>query len=335
MNKFLFIQPSLVETLNFNSMISKLYLVDWESNGQTFFQDVTLSSEVKPYVQIYTFYRSKEIPPTLLSNFRTLHTPKECALVSRFNDVNWKSLACNLVSRDNLSTIQQEKDICVVSKQPLRYFGEIMRIFQESGANYRVVDTEECDLLQEFEYKCLICRKVFISWRSLERHNKTSCLYLAGCKKLQCIKKSKRIEINSKNINGSCLTLKCESCSTNCIETYSTRDRNRKHEMRSVHKNQYVGKTHSCWTNHDTREYTSHFFFSYDVLPCLAVSGCPHMFRTVQEQAHHHMTEHGCRKPYFCSVCYRTLKFMCFESEADLLHHGKLAGHCEPDFAFV
>lgn len=314
----------------------KFYLVDWESNGQTFFQDVTLSSEIKPYVQIYIFYQNKEIPPTLLSDFRALHTPKKCALVSRFNDVEWKSLACGLLWKDKRSTIHEEKDICVVSKQPSTHFGELIGIFQESDVRYRVVDTEECDLLEEFDHKCLNCRTVFINKRFLRRHDKISCLYLAGCKKLnESEKYERKNESIGKKNNRFRLTQKCESCSKNCVETYCTHNQNRRHEMKSAHKTQYVGKTHSCWTNFDTNEYTSHFFFSYDILPCLAVSGCPTRFRTVQEQAHHHVTEHGCRKPYFCNVCYKTLMFVCFENEADLLYHGKLAGHCEPDFAFV
>ena len=321
-------------------MISKLYLVDWESNGQTFFHDVTLSAEVKPFIQIYIFYQSRELPPTLLSDFRSLHTPKRCVLVSPFSEVEWKTLARGLVWRDRHSTIQEETDVCIISRQPLKQFGEIIGIFQRTDVKYRMIDTEECSLLDEFEHKCLTCRTVHKTKQSLKRHDKTSCLYLAGCKKFNADEKSEKSPHKGHKQNdgrGQSTSRKCEACSKNCVETYCAhaQDLSRKHEMKQVHKSQYVGKTHSCWTNHDSNEYTAHFLYSYEVLPCLAVSGCPHTFRTMQEQAHHHVTQHGCRKPYFCNVCYKLLMFICFETDSELLFHGKLEGHCEPDFAFV
>lgn len=311
----------------------KFFLLDWETNGQKYLQDITISSQTKAYLHFYVFYRSKEIPATLLPQFRFLHVPKN-AIVMPFSAVDWKVLSTKLIAKNPRVRVQEKRDIILVSSDPQLVFSSLIEILTGEKGSYKLADTKECTLKEEFQYKCDQCRMVFRNKRELKKHDEIFCGFFEGC---LTQKHKRKIGFSSEDSQfqervGD--ADRCDLCTENCVLTYCPH-RSRKEDMKMVHKTTYVGKTHPCWSKYDTNEFSAHFLYGYDVLPCLAVTGCARTFRTLREQAHHHVTEHGCHKPYFCIVCYKLLKFKCFESENELLYHGKLEGHCEPEFSFA
>lgn len=311
----------------------KSFLIDWETSGQHYFQDISISPQVQCYLYFYVFYRSKELPSKLLPQFRFLHVPKN-TIVKPFSAVDWEVLSSKLIAKDPHVWIQERRDIILVSSEPQSVFASLIEILNEEKSTYKVADTKECTLLDEFQFKCNNCRMIFRSKKEIKKHDEKFCGFFDGC----LTQKHKR-KIGFSNTDSQFQERipdadKCDTCTANCVLTYCPHT-SRKEDMKTVHKTTYVGKTHPCWSKYDTNEFSAHFLYGYDALPCLAVTGCARTFHTLQEQAHHHVTEHGCHKPYFCIVCHKLMKFKCFESENELLYHGKLEGHCEPEFSFA
>ena len=314
-------------------MRAKYFLVDWETNGEQYIEDISISPQTQCYLHFYVFYRSKELPAKLLPQFRFLHVPKK-TIVSPYGAVDWKALSMTLIAKNPRVRIQEKRDIILVSIEPEQVFGPLIGILSEERVAYKTVVTKELTFLDEFKSKCVECRMVFCDKKELKRHDERFCGYFEGCLTQKHKRKvgfvSEESEFEERIKDGD----KCSLCTTNCVLTYCPH-RSRKEDMKIVHKTTYVGKTHPCWSKHDTNEFSAHFFYGYDLLPCLALTGCARTFRSIQEQAHHHVTQHGCQKPYFCIVCYKMLKVKCFENENELLFHGKLEGHCEPEFSFA
>lgn len=311
----------------------KFFLLDWETKGQDYLQDITISPQSRGFLRFYVFYRSKEIPAKLLPQFRLLHVPKNTTIMP-FSAVDWRFLSTKLIAKDPRVRVQEKRDIILVSSEVQSVFSSLLEILNEENASYKVADTKECTLMDEFQYICDKCRMVFYNRKELRKHDEVSCGFFDGCltqKHKRKIGFSNQESLFQERVQDAD---RCDLCTANCVLTYCPHTR-RKEDMKIIHKTTYVGKTHPCWSKYDTNDFSAHFFYGYDVLPCLAVTGCTRTFRTLQEQAHHHVTEHGCRKPYFCIVCYKLLKFKCFESENELLYHGKLEGHCEPEFSFA
>ena len=314
-------------------MRRKIFFLDWETNGQKFMQDVTLSPQAQQYVQMFVFYKSKELPPRLLPRFRFLHLPR-IAVVKSFDSTEWSSLVAELTRKNPRCSIPEKKDFFVVSTNPDAYFGKLIELLKVESVDFQLLTTQELSaILDDFRFKCLQCKMIFENKSEWKKHERNSCGYFDKCLNRKAKRKvgfSERSEFQDLVPDSQ----KCDLCLENCIFTYCPHT-NRKENMKIVQKTRYVGKTHDCWSKHDTNEFSAHFMFGYDTLPCLALHGCPRIFQSLQDQAHHHLTEHGSLKPYFCMVCYKMLKIMCFESEGELLFHGKLEGHCEPDFAFA
>lgn len=314
-------------------MRAKYFLVDWETNGEQYLEDISISPQTQCYLHFYVFYRSKELPAKLLPQFRFLHVPKK-TIISPYGAMNWKALSVTLIAKNPRVRVQEKRDIILVSTEPEQVFAPLIEILSEEEVGYKTVVTKELSFLDEFKSKCVKCRMVFRDKKELKKHDEKFCGYFEGCltqkRKREVGFSSEESEFEERITDGD----KCSLCTTNCVLTYCPH-RSRKEDMKIVHKTTYVGKTHPCWSKHDTNEFSAHFFYGYDALPCLALTGCARTFRTIQEQAHHHVTHHGCQKPYFCIVCYKMLKVKCFESENELLFHGKLEGHCEPEFSFA
>lgn len=314
-------------------MRAKYFLIDWETNGELYLEDISISSQAKFYLHFYVFYRSKEIPAKLLPQFRFLHVPTNSTVMS-FCGVDWEALSTILIARNPRVLIQEKRDIIFVSSEPEQVFAGLIEILKEEKVTYKTAVTKESTIIDEFKFKCVNCRMIFRNKKELKQHDDRFCGYFEGCltgkhkRKIGFSNEGSEFEEKISDAD------KCNPCTSNCVLTYCPH-RSRKEDMKTVHKTTYVGKTHPCWSKHDTNEFSAHFFYGYDALPCLAVTGCPRTFRTLQEQAHHHVTEHGCQKPYFCIVCYKLLKVKCFVSETELLYHGKLEGHCEPEFSFA
>ena len=315
-------------------MRAKYFLLDWESNGEQYLEGISISPQTQCYLHFYVFYRSKELPAKLLPQFRFLHVPKNTT-VAPHSSVDWKALSVNIIAKNPRVPIQEKRDIILVSTEPETIFAFMMETLTEEGITYKTVATKEStSFMDEFKSKCVKCRMVFRNKRELKNHDERFCGYFEGCltqkhnRKVGFSSELSRFDESIPDAD------KCDFCTSNCVLTYCPH-RSRKEDMKVVHKTTYVGKTHPCWSKHDTNEFSAHFFYGYDALPCLAVTGCARTFRTIQEQAHHHVTHHGCLKPYFCIVCYKMLKVQCFESENELLLHGKLEGHCEPEFSFA
>ncbi|XP_048576787.1 uncharacterized protein LOC116614708 [Nematostella vectensis] len=309
------------------TMAERFFIIDWETAGKKFLENISLTPQVQFNVHIFVYYSSPEMPAKLLPQYRALHVPRN-AKICALKDADWEPLVRKASWRSRRAQNPAKNDVCLVSGDARGRFGELMNILTSSHIEFRVISTENQSILQEFDIKCVKCRMVFATRGGLEKHNQKFCGYFDECltnssKKLTGY--TERSVANSRN---------CPTCMENCIVTFCHHG-NRSEEMDIVHKSQFVGKTHSCWSSFDTNTYTSHFLYGYDSLPCLAVTGCQRSFSSVQEQAHHHVTEHGSRKPYFCMVCYRVLKIVCFENESELLLHGKLEGHCEPEFSFA
>ena len=311
----------------------KFFLLDWDTNGERYLEDISVSSQARFYLHFYVFYRSKELPAKLLPQFRLLHVPRETAIMP-FRVVDWKALSTTLIAKNPRVRIQEKRDIILVSLEPEQVFAGLIEILNQEKAHYKTVATMELTFLDEFKFKCVNCRMIFRDKKELKKHDERFCGYFEGCLTQKHKRKigfsSEESEFAERIPDAD----KCDLCTTNCVLTYCPH-RSRKEDMKMVHKTTYVGKTHPCWSKHDTSEFSAHFLYGYDALPCLALTGCARTFRTLQEQAHHHVTEHGCQKPYFCIVCYKLLKVKCFESETELLYHGKLEGHCEPEFSFA
>ena len=314
-------------------MRAKYFLVDWETNGEQYLEDISISPQTRCYLHFYVFYRSKELPAKLLPQFRFLHVPKK-TIISPYGAMNWGALSVTLIAKNPRVRVQEKRDIILVSTEPEQVFAPLIEILSEEKVGYKTVVTKELTFLDEFKSKCVKCRMVFRDKKELKKHDERFCGYFEGCltqkHKREVGFSSEESEFEERITDGD----KCSLCTTNCVLTYCPH-RSRKEDMKIVHKTTYVGKTHPCWSKHDTNEFSAHFFYGYDALPCLALTGCARTFRTIQEQAHHHVTQHGCQKPYFCIVCYKMLKVKCFESENELLFHGKLEGHCEPEFSFA
>ncbi|KAJ7351689.1 hypothetical protein OS493_036104 [Desmophyllum pertusum] len=311
----------------------KSFLLDWDTNGQNYFEDISISSQVQGYLHFYVFYRSKELPAKLLPQFRYLHVPKN-TIITPFSAVDWKFLSTKLIARNPRVRVQERRDIILVSSEPQRVFSSLIEILNGEKASYKTAVTKECTLMDEFQYKCDKCRMIFRNKKEVKKHDERFCGFFEGCLTQKQKRKIGFSNEESQFQERVCDADKCDLCTANCVLTYCPH-RSRKEDMKMVHKTTYVGKTHPCWSKHDTNEFSAHFLYGYDALPCLAVTGCARTFRTLQEQAHHHVTEHGCHKPYFCIVCYKLLKVQCFDSENELLFHGKLEGHCEPEFSFA
>ncbi|XP_068736776.1 uncharacterized protein [Montipora capricornis] len=314
-------------------MHAKYFLLDWETNGERCLEGMSISPQAQFYFHFYVFYRSKELPAKLLPQFRFLHVPNK-TIIASFEKMDWKALSSKLIAKDPSVRIQEKRDIILVSTEPELVFNSLMQILNTEGVGYKTVATEELKFMDEFKSKCVKCRMVFRDKKELKRHEERFCGYFDGC---LIQKKNRKVGFTSEGSEFEERIPdadKCGLCTANCLLTYCPH-RSRKQDMKIVHKTTYVGKTHPCWSKHDTDEFTAHFFYGYDVLPCLARIGCARTFRTIQEQAHHHVTDHGCHKPYFCAVCHKMLKVKCFESENELLLHGKLEGHCEPEFSFA
>ena len=314
-------------------MRAKYFLVDWETNGEQYLEGISISPQTQCYLHFYVFYRSKELPAKLLPQFRFLHVPKK-TIISPYGAINWKALSVTLIAKNPRVRVQEKRDIILVSTEPEQVFAPLIKILSEEKVDYKTVVTKELTFMDEFKSKCVKCRMVFRDKKELKKHDERFCGYFEGCltqkHKREVGFSSEESEFEERITDGD----KCSLCTTNCVLTYCPH-RSRKEDMKIVHKTTYVGKTHPCWSKHDTNEFSAHFFYGYDALPCLALTGCARTFRTIQEQAHHHVTQHGCQKPYFCIVCYKMLKVKCFESENELLFHGKLEGHCEPEFSFA
>ena len=81
--------------------------------------------------------------------------------------------------------------------------------------------------------------------------------------------------------------------------------------------------------------FSAHFRYTNGhPLPCLASTDCTDLFETVQDQAHHHQVAHLATRPYICMICYKVLQTVCFETEWELLCHGRYVGHCGNEFEF-
>ena len=311
----------------------KSFLLDWESNGLYYLKDIAISPQTESYLHFYVFYRGKELPAKLLPQFRFLHVPKK-SIIMPLCAVDWKVLSTKLIAKDPRVWLQDRRDIILVSSEPQSVFTSLIEILNEEKAPYKVADTKESTIMDEFRFKCDKCRMIFCDKKELKKHDERFCGYFEGCL-TQKHKRKVGFSSGDSQFQESIQDVdKCDLCTANCVMTYCPH-RSRKEDMKMVHKTTYVGKTHPCWSKHDTKEFSAHFLYGYDALPCLAVTGCARTFRTLQEQAHHHVIEHGCRKPYFCIVCYKLLKVQCFEKENELLYHGKLEGHCEPEFSFA
>lgn len=311
----------------------KYFLLDWETNGERYLEDISISPQTQCYLHFFVFYRSKEIPAKLLPQFRFLHVPKK-TIVSPFSAVDWKALSTRIIAKNPRVRIQEKRDIVLVSTEPEQIFAQLIGILNEEKVHYKTAVTKQFAVMDEFKFKCVKCQMVFCTKKELKDHDNRFCGYFEGCLTLKNKRKIGFSSEGSKFEERIPDADKCSLCTTNCVLTLCPH-RSRKEDMKIVHKTTYVGKTHPCWSKHDTNEFSAHFLYGYDALPCLAVTGCARTFRTIQEQAHHHVTEHGCLKPYFCIVCYKMLMVKCFESENELLYHGKLEGHCEPEFSFA
>lgn len=309
-------------------MIPRYYFIDWDSNGEKFLENIHLTPQVQANVHIYIVYRGKDIPPKLLPHFRSLHVPRN-AKITAINKTSWEPIVRRLIWKNPRCSIPDMKDICLVSTEPKVCFSTLMELLTSKETDYRLNISEEACILNEFEFTCDKCRMVFASKKGLKQHDTKFCGYFEEClthsgkRRVGFFKSVRKVKNSSE----------CTCCLGNCVLTYSSH-RDRAKDMEKFHKSSFVGKTHRCESIFDNTNYSSHFLFGYDVLPCLAVSGCPRSFSTLQEQAHHHVTEHGCIKPYFCMVCYRMLKTVNFDNESELLFHGRLEGHCEADFCF-
>lgn len=311
----------------------KYFLLDWESNGEHYLEDISISSQAQCFLHFYVFYRSKELPAKLLPQFRFLHVPKK-AIVAPFSAVDWKVLSAKLIAKNPRVRIQEKRDIILVSSEPDQVFAPLIEILSGEKVHYKTSVTKELTFMDEFKFKCVKCRMIFRDKKELKKHDERFCGYFEGCLTQKHKRKIGFSSEGSEFEEGIPDADKCSLCTTNCVLTYCPH-RSRKEDMKIVHKTTYVGKTHPCWSKHDTNEFSAHFLYGYDALPCLALTGCARTFRTLQEQAHHHVTEHGCHKPYFCFVRFKLLKVKCFKSENELLYHGKLEGHCEPEFSFA
>lgn len=314
-------------------MRTKYFLLDWETNGERYLEGVSLSPQTLCGLHFYVFHRSKELPAKLLPQFRFLYVPNK-AVIGSFEHIDWKNLSSKLTAKNPVVRIQEKRDIILVSTEPELVFDSLMQMLNTEGVNFKKVEAMESSLMDEFRSKCVNCRMVFRDKKERMKHDERFCGYFDGC--LTQKQNGRVIFANKATEFQECIpdADKCDLCTANCVLTFCPH-RSRKQDMKMVHKTTYVGKTHPCWSKHDTNEFTAHFFYGYDVLPCLALTGCARTFGSLQEQAHHHVTAHGCRRPYFCIVCHKMLKVMCFESENELLLHGKLEGHCEPEFSFV
>jgi len=309
-------------------MIPRYYFLDWLTNGEKFLENIHLTPQVQSSVHIFIVYTGKDIPPKLLPQFRSLHVPRN-AKITALKDLNVEGIVRRLTWQNPRCSLTEKREICLVSTSPKVCFGSLMELLTSKETEYKLNFDEKPCILNEFEFKCVKCRMLFATKKGLKQHDTKYCGYFEECltnsgkQKVGFSKKSRDV----KN------ALECDDCLGNCILTFCSH-KDRAKEMEKVHKTRYVGKTHECESIFDDSTYSSHFLYGYDLLPCLAVTGCPRSFKTIQDQAHHHVTEHGCTKPYFCIVCYRLLKTINFENEGELLFHGRLAGHCEAEFCF-
>ena len=313
-------------------MRRKIFFLDWDTNGPAIIQDVAFSVLAQHHIQMFVFYAKSEIPSKLLPQFRFLHLPR-IAVVKSFDSTDWRTIAGDLARKNRRCSIPEKKDVFIVSTKPDVKFGELIELLKAAGVDFKLVDsTESGAILERFHVKCTSCKLIFQNRSELNSHDQKFCGYFDRC----LTKKDKRkvgFSESSEFQDEDPKSHKCETCLENCIFTYCPKT-SRTKNMKEAHRTRFVGKTHASWSTHDTADFSAHFLFGYDTLPCLAGHGCPRSFGTVQDQAHHHVTEHGSSKPYFCMVCYKILKIQCFETEGELLFHGKLEGHCEPDFAF-
>lgn len=309
-------------------MIPRYYFLDWDSNGETFLENIHLTPQVQANVHIYIIYRGNDIPAKLLPQFRSLHVPRN-ANVTALKELKLDAIVRRLTWQNPRCKIPERRDICLVASKPRLCFGNLMERLTLKETDYRLNFDEKACILDEFEFKCVKCRMVFATKKGLAQHDSKFCGYFEEClthsgkQKVGFSRKSRKVKNASQ----------CDGCLGNCVLTFCSH-KDRAKEMQEIHKTSYIGKTHHCESSYDDNNYSAHFFYGYDTLPCLAVTGCPRSFKTLQAQAHHHVTEHGCVKPYFCIVCYRLLKTVNFDSEGDLLFHGRLAGHCEAEFCF-
>jgi len=309
-------------------MIQRYYFLDWDSNGENFLENIHLTPEVQSSVHIYIVYKGREIPSKLLPQFRSLHVPRN-AVITSLKDTTWESVVRRLTWQNPRCSIVEKKDLCLVSTKPKTCFGDLMELLTSKEIDYRLNYSEDACILDEFQFKCDKCRMVFTTRKALKHHDSKYCGYFE-----ECLTHSGKLRVGfSKSVRKVKTASACTPCLSNCVLTYCTH-KDRATDMQNIHKTRYVGKTHTCESMFDTTNYSAHFMYGYDILPCLAITGCQRSFPTLQEQAHHHVTEHGCLKPYFCMVCYRMLKTVNFENEEELVFHGRLEGHCEAEFCF-
>lgn len=310
-------------------MRQRYYFLDWNSNGEKFLENVTLTPQVQYNVQIYIVYSSKEIPAKLLPQFRSLHVPRNAVLIA-LKDAKWERVVRRLTWQSPRCSIVEEKDVVLVSTEPRKCFDKLMDLLTSKEVDYKLIHLQNVHILDEFSHKCIKCRMIFATKKGLKKHDDKFCGYFA-----ECLTSSGKHKVGFNKAARKVKEAKeCVSCLNNCVLTYCPH-RDRAEDMAKIQKTRYVGKTHDCESTYDSVNYTSHFLYGYEKLPCLAVSGCSGSFSSLQDQAHHHVTEHGCLRPYFCIVCYRMLKTINFETEAELLFHGRLKSHCEAEFCFA
>ena len=144
----------------------KSFLLDWESNGLYYLKDIAISHQTESYLHFYVFYRGKELPAKLLPQFRFLHVPKK-SIIMPLCAVDWKVLSTKLIAKDPRVWLQDRRDIILVSSEPQSVFTSLIEILNEEKAPYKVADTKESTIMDEFRFKCDKCRMIFCNKKEL------------------------------------------------------------------------------------------------------------------------------------------------------------------------
>ena len=158
----------------------RVFFLDWETTGQHYFNDVSISSQTEFYLHVHVLYRSKEMPSKLLPRFRCLHVPNK-TIVMGFDSVNWELIARKLTAKNPRLRFQEKRHIILVSSDPNGCFGPLIELLNAKEVQFKTVTTKESTALDQFPVKCVKCRMIFQDKKERKKHDNRFCGFFDEC----------------------------------------------------------------------------------------------------------------------------------------------------------